>query len=86
MKKKQNSNLTRVSSRIGPAIIKFYRRNIGNDFHALDLHASVERQCGSVAPASSDRILRLLRTRGLVNYTVKDRGQSLYTFLPVITS
>lgn len=69
----------RVNSRIAPAIVEFCAvRGVGSQFHAEDLHRHVEIRTGRVAPASADRVLRMLRTGRQVEYKVLDRGRSLY--------
>jgi hypothetical protein len=77
----QNEHLERVSSRTEWAIIRFCQEH--SSFHADELRAAVTRATGSAAPASSDRILRLLRTKGIVNYVVVSRRESLYRVLGV---
>lgn len=74
----QQEELDRVSSRIAGALIHFCRKHIGKAFRADDLHTHVMRACGSIAPASSDRILRLLRQRGVIDYEVTSRRDSRY--------
>lgn len=69
-----------ITKRIGGAILEFCAEN--SEFHAEDLHRYVADQCGAVAPASADRVLRALRAKGLVDYTVR-RGESFYTVLNV---
>lgn len=83
MSDRQNENLQRVSARIGKAILAFYENDPNSEFHADDLRDSVREQCGRVAPASSDRVLRDLRKKGEINYKVTNRRQSLYQFLPL---
>lgn len=81
----QDDNLDRVSARIGGAIVKFYeqRKDSGRpEFHAGDLRAFVISCVGhALAPASPDRILRDLRKRGILDYKVMSRSQSLYEFI-----
>ena len=72
----QREQLDRVSSRIGSAVLGFCQDH--RQFHAGDLHAHVERATGVSAPASADRILRNLRQRGVVDYRVVSRRESLY--------
>ena len=73
----QESQIQRVSERIGTAIIDFCRSH--STFHADQLRQHVTRVVGNVAPGSADRILRDLRQRGVVSYTVLDRRKSLYS-------
>jgi hypothetical protein len=77
-REQQKQHLDSVSSRIGGVILEFCKRNVGQEFHADVLRHYVELHCGRVAPGSPDRILRCLRARGQVSYTVLNRGQSLY--------
>jgi hypothetical protein len=79
MNGEQEENLNRVRSRIGHVIMEFARIYAGRMFHADDLREYVREHYG-VAPASPDRILRDLRQRGLLNYIVINRKQSLYLF------
>ena len=86
--KPTDADLERVTSRIAKAIMEFIevaqRRKfstITNDdghFYADDLREHVTARVGTIAPGSADRILRLLRKRGIVNYRVVSRSQSLY--------
>jgi hypothetical protein len=82
-KSRQTENLQRVGQKIGAAIMTFYEADPDAAFHADDLRDSVRDQCGKVAPASSDRVLRDLRKKGKINYEVTNRRKSLYQFLPV---
>lgn len=72
--------LVPIAQKIGATIIEFCGDH--TEFHAEELHHYVSRKCGSVAPASADRILRHLRSLGKIEYVV-DRGASLYTVLNV---
>ena len=74
----QQLELERVSNRIAGALIHFCRKRVGKTFHADDLRVFVMRNVGEVAPGSADRILRDLRQRGLINYHVLSRRDSLY--------
>ena len=74
----QQLELDRVSVRIGAALIHFCRSHVGRTFHADELRTYVCRNVGSIAPGSADRILRDLRQRGVVNYEVISRSDSLY--------
>jgi hypothetical protein len=72
------AHLESVSSRIGAAILDFMRLHDGLNFFADDLRRHVIAQVGTVAPGSADRILRDLRQKGLIEYEVVNRAQSLY--------
>jgi Fe2+ or Zn2+ uptake regulation protein len=75
------ANLERVSSRIGAAVLSFCQAH--KQFHAGELHQHVEQATGVSAPASADRILRDLRQRGVVEYRVVSRRESLYEVVNV---
>ena len=72
----QDENLRRVSDRIAGSILEFLEGNI--TFHADDLRNYVTEKVGVVAPGSADRVLRLLRQKGRVDYIVLNRRESLY--------
>lgn len=75
----QRENLERVSSRIGRAIVQFCsERGAGKRFHADELRNHVTAATGINAPASADRVLRDLRQRNKLGYTVVSRRESLY--------
>lgn len=75
--------LETVRARIGHAVMSFYmdrlRRN-ACQFHADDLRSWVIRKVSIAAPGSADRILRDLRQRKQLDYTVLSRADSLYEF------
>lgn len=73
----QTTQLKRVRSRIGEAVLSFCRLYEGRDFNASQLHQWVEDRMRA-APGSADRILRDLRQRGDVMYTVLSRAGSVY--------
>jgi hypothetical protein len=70
----------RVYSRIAPLIMEFYYNNAGKQFNAEQLRRHVLQAAPEIAPGSPDRILRELRLRGKLDYTVINRRQSLYLF------
>lgn len=71
----QAAELARVEKGIALHVLAFCRGR--ETFHADELRAYVQERTGR-APASPDRILRQLRSRGLVSYRVADRARSLY--------
>jgi hypothetical protein len=77
------ANLESVSKRISTAVATFVKRNLYQDFTALELRYYVANQVGPVAPGSPDRIMRSLRQRGVINYELLDRSASLYRGLPI---
>lgn len=75
----QRENLERVSVRITPWVKQFCRTH--KRFHADALHEYVIRMTGIAAPASADRILRMLRQTGFISYRCISRRESLYEVL-----
>jgi hypothetical protein len=73
-----NQDLSRVSGRLASAITDFVGGRKGVEFTAAELHAHVEQATGKAAPASADRVLRDLRQRGKLSYTLLSRSKSLY--------
>ena len=77
-----DQDLTRVTERIAGHVSAFLSSH--SEFHGPELHRYVEAQVGGyVAPGSPDRIMRMMRQKGLVNYELVSRSQSLYRALPV---
>jgi hypothetical protein len=77
----QDENLDRVAARIGSAIVLFYHRQLEagqREFHVEELRRFVLAEVGIIAPASPDRIMRFLRRKKLIHYTVINRRKSLY--------
>lgn len=74
----QTTHLKRVRSRIGETVKTFCRRHVGESFWGRELHEYVASSIPQTAPGSADRILRDLRQRGEVQYTVLSRGGSVY--------
>jgi hypothetical protein len=73
------AHLVATSARIADAILLYCRQRAGRTFHADDLRRHVDGMVeGGCAPASADRVLRDLRQKGVVRYTVIDRSKSLY--------
>lgn len=83
----QRDEITRVTSVIGSTILRFLRVRLAaghNEFHAADLRAYLtEHLSEPTAPASADRVLRDLRQRGVCQYEVLSRSESLYRILSV---
>ena len=74
-REEQRRQLTRVSGALAERIRLFLTSCLatGGTFYASELHAAV-----GGAPASADRVLRMLRNAGEVTYRV-ERSSSLYT-------
>lgn len=83
----QREEIARVTSVIGNTILRFLRVRLAaghNEFHADDLRRYIsEHLTEATAPASADRILRDLRQRGVCQYEVLSRSESLYRILRV---
>lgn len=75
----QDPELERVSGRIAATVTAFLRERLSTDpvFSSAELHRYVEARHPG-APASSDRILRLLRAERRVRYELVSRPASLY--------
>ena len=71
-----DEHLARVSDKIEDAVFRFCLRF--NEFHLNDLSDHVRRNIPNISADSPSRILRDLKRRGLVNYEVVDRKNSLY--------
>ena len=84
----QEKQIARVYATTAEAIKDFYVQRLADDvnhgaFTADQLRAFVNDNVeNGVSPSSSDRILRLLRQRGEVDYIVLNRGKSLYRAVP----
>jgi hypothetical protein len=70
----------RVYGKIAPLILAFASEHAGQPFHAEELRRYVLQRAPEIAPASPDRILRVLRQEGKIDYVVINRRQSLYLF------
>lgn len=73
----QIENAERVAGAIGRDVMRFYLTHRGKRFRMEALRASIG---SGRAPDSAGRILRLLRQKGLLDYEVVNRAQSLYRF------
>ena len=74
----QRAHLARVLNGIGATVMDFARgRGAGAQFHADELRAFIAAR-HPTAPGSADRILRDLRQRGVLSYSVVNRRASLY--------
>jgi len=85
-RQEQRENLERVSLRVAASVIRFCIERLQRgepEFHAEDLRTWVIQETGIAAPASADRILRDLRQRGIIQYRVLSRRESLYVVLAV---
>jgi len=78
--------LNRVALNLNQAIVEFWAKRVAAEeprFTSTELRQHVQHYNYGTAPASADRVLRMLRTKGLVNYAVINRGKSLYLALPL---
>lgn len=78
----QAEHLERVTRSIGTVILEFCAAHIGRQFRIADLQRHVSQHL-LTAPASPDRVLRELRAKGLVQYAVVSRRDSLYEVVSV---
>lgn len=76
----QFDHLQRVGGKLAPVILDFAAAHAGGVWHMADLAAYVTARVPNTAPASTDRILRMLRKAGELNYVVRHRASSLYEF------
>ena len=88
----QNTQLNRVATSAADAILDFYKQRLEDPetkgaFTADQLRFYVNNNVsGGAAPASADRVLRMLRQKGKLDYVVLNRGKSLYRFVPLGTT
>ena len=75
-----NEHLERVFDCVAPAITQFRAERGENEFHAEELRQYVLKQLPNIAPDSPGRILRAMRLKGFLDYTVVSRRASLYQF------
>jgi hypothetical protein len=63
-------------------VLAFWRQRIDSEdptFTATQLRFYVQNNyTGKTSPSSADRILRMLRQKGQLDYTVENRGRSIY--------
>ena len=76
----QAREIARVEKGIALHVLEFCRTH--STFHAEHLRFYVQARTGR-APSSPDRILRQLRSRGVLRYRCTDRAASLYEVLEV---
>lgn len=77
------NNLERVVDNIGIVILRFCAEREGIEFHAAELREHVVARLPSTAPDSPSRVLREMRLKGLVDYVLVSRAQSLYRIVAV---
>ncbi len=80
----QAVNIQRVRANIASLVSAFIAERLRTNpvFFISELYEYVS-QNASVAPASSDRILRLLKREGAIDYEVISRAKSQYRVLSV---
>jgi hypothetical protein len=74
-----NPEIERVNDRINSVIHDFADQQGSNTFHMVDLEKFVQNKV-QVAPDSPGRILRMMRKKGELEYTLINRSKSLYQF------
>ena len=64
------------------AVLAFWAQRLNSEdptFTATQLRFYVQNNyTGKTSPSSADRILRMLRQKGQLDYTVENRGRSIY--------
>jgi hypothetical protein len=64
------------------AVVAFWAQRLNSEdptFTADQLRFYVQNNyTGKTSPSSADRILRMLRQKGQLDYTVENRGRSIY--------
>jgi hypothetical protein len=70
----------RVYSKLAPLIMAFARANAGRLFTTDQLLHYVRQYLPNIAPASPDRILRMLKQQGRLYYACIDRRRARYQF------
>jgi hypothetical protein len=79
----QHQHLARVADNIGATVVRFCAARIGATFSASALRYFVTHVHPHIAPESPGRILRELKKRGIVDYVLVSRAQSLYRVVSV---
>jgi len=80
----QVENIARVYSKLAAHIVEFFRINGPlSEFHVDHLRRWISLRYPGTAPDSAGRIMRDLRQRGLIDYIVVNRRQSLYRITAV---
>jgi hypothetical protein len=86
----QTQQLNRVAATTKDAILEFMKARLASEdptFTSDQLRFYVTNNVvGKVSPSSADRVLRLLRQQGMVDYYVVNRGRSLYKAVPLGTT
>jgi hypothetical protein len=85
--------LNRVAATAAEAVQDFISSRLnstepnGSAFTADQLRFYVNNNTvGGVSPSSADRVLRMLRQQGRLDYLVLNRGKSLYRAVPLGTT
>lgn len=90
MENEQTQQLNRVAVTTKDAILEFMKQRLASEdptFTSDQLRFYVTNSvAGKVSPGSPDRVLRLLRQQGMVDYYVVNRGRSLYKAVPLGTT
>jgi hypothetical protein len=90
MENEQTQQLNRVAVTTKDAILEFMKQRLASEdptFTSDQLRFYVTNNVvGKVSPSSADRVLRLLRQQGMVDYYVVNRGRSLYKAVPLGTT
>ena len=80
-----NPDLARVSDAISDTILEFERCLAPRrTFQVEELRRFVTDRFPTIAPDSPGRILRAMRTKGLLDYRILNRRASLYQFADAV--
>jgi hypothetical protein len=82
----QEKQLARVGGNVGPIVKDFCRKVLAKPvptFTGSELRDFVVNVHGKLAPGSADRVLRMLRRAGELDYVVVNRTAGLYKVLSV---
>ncbi len=88
----QTQQLNRVAATTSEAILEFIKGRLADPetkgaFTADQLRFYVNNNVvGGVSPSSADRVLRMLRQKGALDYVVLNRAKSLYRAVPLGTT
>lgn len=79
---RQANEISRVARNVAAVILDYCRDRVGCEFSLTDLTLYVMHHAHAT-PDSASRILRSLRTEGLVDYTVISRSKSRYRIISI---
>lgn len=77
----QDKQITRVGGKVGPIVKDFFRKRLAankKQFTGSELRDHVVLAHGKLAPGSADRVMRMLRRAGELEYVVVNKTRGLY--------